>query len=190
MEKAKTFFLLFLWGLISFFSGCSLDYSDARIAEDITEETPDTILINFTHTIVTNGKVSVILKAERAETFGKRKQVVLKNAHFLEFDEEGSVLTEGSADEAIFYTDSEDAHISGSIFIYSPEEETGIYAESFSWTKDGKKLQANPEDQVTLKKDDGSYVEGKGFKADFRKKKLEFSSEVRGRYVWEEEEED
>jgi hypothetical protein len=41
---------------------------------------------------------------------------------------------------------------------------------------------------VRLQKDDGSFVEGQGFSADFRRKKLEFASRVRGSYVWEEEE--
>ncbi len=151
------------------------------------EETPGTVLNRFTHTVVSNGKISVILEAEKAVTYGKKKQTVLKNVHFLEFDDEGSKLTEGWADKVIFFTETENARLTGSIFIYSFQEETAIMAESLSWTKEGRILEADPGDPVMVKKDDGSFVEGKGFKADFRRKRLEFRSGVKGSYVYEED---
>ena len=55
---------------------------------------------------------------------------------------------------------------------------------------DGRRLVADDGQTVRLQKDDGSYVEGEGFSADFRRKRLEFSSRVRGSYVREEEDEE
>ncbi len=173
-------------GLLCLFSACSLNYNEARLAEDIAEETPETIMVNFTHTIVYDGKVWVRLEAERGETYGEKKQIVLTNVYFQEFDEEGELLNEGWADRAWFDTDSEDARLSGSISIYSVQDEAVIEAENLAWTGEGKKLAADPEDVVILKKEDGSFVEGKGFTADFRKKTLTFEAAVKGSYVWEE----
>ena len=184
MKKARPFIVLIQLLLIS----CSLDYEQARVAESIPGQTPETILIDFTHTVVVGGRVWVILEAARAETYGERKEIVLQGVHFREYDERGNLLTEARAEEAVFSTDSEDATVSGSIMIYSPEEQAALTAGRLSWTREGRRLVAGDGQTVRLQKDDGTFVEGLGFSADFRRKKLEFASRVRGSYVWEEEE--
>jgi LPS export ABC transporter protein LptC len=168
------------------FVSCSLDYEQARVAESIPGQTPETILIDFTHTVVSGGRVWVVLEAERAETYSERKEIVLEGVYYREYDEEGNLLTEAQAEKAVFSTDSEDATVSGSIVIYSPEEQAALQASRLSWTREGRRLVADDGQTVRLQKDDGSFVEGQGFSADFRRRKLEFSSRVRGSYVWEE----
>jgi LPS export ABC transporter protein LptC len=184
MSKPRPLLLL----LPLLYLSCSLDYEQARIAESIPGQTPETILIDFTHTVVSGGRVWVILEADRAETYSERKEIVLEGVYFREYDEEGNLLTEAQAAEAVFSTDSEDATVSGSIVIYSPEEQAALRASRLSWTREGRRLVADNGQTVRLQKDDGSFVEGQGFSADFRRKKLEFASRVRGSYVWEEEE--
>ena len=66
----------------------------------------------------------------------------------------------------------------------------GSLAKAYLIAREGRRLEAEPEETVRLEKDDGSFVEGRGFTADFRRKRIEFSSQVRGSYVWEEEEEE
>jgi LPS export ABC transporter protein LptC len=168
---------------------CSLDYEQATVAESISGQIPETILFEFTHTVVSEGRVWVILEAERAETYGERNEITLQGVFFREYDDEGKLLTEARADRAIFATDSENATVSGSIQIYSHEEQASLQASRLSWVREGRRLAADDGQTVRLKKDDGSYVEGEGFSADFRRKRLEFSSRVRGSYVREEEEE-
>ena len=168
---------------------CSLDYDQARVAESIPGQIPETILFEFTHTVVSGGRVWVILEAERAETYGERNEIILEGVFFREYDHEGNLLTEAQAERAVFATDSEDATVSGSIRIYSYEEQASLQAGRLSWVREGRRLVADDGQTVRLQKDDGSYVEGEGFSADFRRRKLEFSSRVRGSYVREEEEE-
>ncbi|MCK5008225.1 MAG: LPS export ABC transporter periplasmic protein LptC [Spirochaetales bacterium] len=185
MNKARPFLVL----LQLLFISCSLDYEQARVAESIPGQTPETILIDFTHTVVSGGRIWVILEADRAETYSERKEIVLEGVYFREYDEEGYLLTEAQAERAVFSTDSEDATVSGSIVIYSQEEKASLQASQLFWTREGRRLIAEDGQTVRLQKDDGSFVEGQGFSADFRRKKLEFASRVRGSYVWEEEEE-
>jgi LPS export ABC transporter protein LptC len=175
--------------LLPFFLSCSLDYEQARVAETISGQIPETVLFSFTHTIVSGGSVWVVLEAEKAETYTEKKEIVLEGVHFREYDEQGNLLTEAQADRAIFNTESEDATVSGGIVIYSPGEQAALRANQLSWTREGRRLIAEDGQTVRLLKDDGSFVEGRGFAADFRRKKLQFSSRVRGSYVWEEEEE-
>jgi LPS export ABC transporter protein LptC len=146
-------------------------------------ETPDTIMINFQHTVVNEGKVWVKLAAERAESFGERKEVVLRGVRFQEYDAAGKLVTEAQADRAVFNVASEDASASGAIVIRAPEEKAALKATSLSWFKEGKRLEGGPGETVRLEKEDGSFVEGQGFKADFRRRRLEFGSSVRGSYV-------
>jgi LPS export ABC transporter protein LptC len=175
--------------LVLFALSCSLDYEQARVAESIPGQIPETILFEFTHTVVSEGRVWVILEAKRAETYGERNEIILEDVYFREYGEEGNLLTEAWAERAVFATDSEDATVSGSIRIYSHEEQASLQAGRISWISEGRRLIADDGQTVRLQKDDGSYVEGEGFSADFRRKKLEFSSRVRGSYVREEEEE-
>ncbi|MBN2552695.1 MAG: LPS export ABC transporter periplasmic protein LptC [Spirochaetales bacterium] len=178
-----------LWlSLVALLVSCSLDYEQARVAESIPGQIPETILFDFTHTVVSGGTVWVVLEAERAETYSERKEIVLQGVTFREYDDQGRLRTEARADRAVFNTDSEDATVSGSIRIYSPEEQASLQAGKLTWTREGRRLLAEEGQTVRLQKDDGSYVEGWGFSADFRRKKLEFSSRVRGSYIREEEE--
>lgn len=172
---------------VALFSACSLDYERARVEESLAGQTPQTVLLDFTHTVVSRGRVWVILEASRAETFGESKTVVLRDVHFREFDEQGELVTEARAERAVFHSDTEDAELQGSITIYSPEEGGSLQADRLSWTHAGRRLAAGEGMAVRLEKDDGSFVEGLGFSADFRRKKLEFSSRVRGSYVWKDE---
>ena len=70
MGKTNLQDLLILGVLILSFSDCSLDYDEVRVAEDISAETPETVLNNFKHTVVRAGKVAFILQAKRAEEYG------------------------------------------------------------------------------------------------------------------------
>ena len=151
-------------------------------------ETPDTILVDFRHTIVSGAQVWVVLEAERAETYSERKQVLLFGVSFREYDAEGRLLTELETQRATFNTESEDASAAGSILIYSSAEEASLQtAGDLTWTRQGKLLEAGAEQPVRLQKDDGSFVEGRGFAADFRRKSLSFGRGVRGSYVRQED---
>jgi LPS export ABC transporter protein LptC len=187
MNTSRAALLTFLLPL---FLSCSLDYEQATVAESISGQIPETILFEFTHTVVSQGRVWVILEAQRAESYGERNEILLQGVFFREYGGEGNLITEARADRAVFSTDSENATVSGSIQIYSHEQKASLQAGRLSWVHEGRRLIADDGQTVRLQKDDGSYVEGEGFSADFRRKRLEFSSRARGSYVREEEEEE
>jgi LPS export ABC transporter protein LptC len=176
--------------LLPLLLSCSLDYEQARVAESISGQIPETILLDFTHTVVSGGRVWVVLEAERAETYGERNEIILENVLFREYDQEGNLLTEAQAQYAVFAMDSEDATVSGAIRIYSHEEQASLQASRLSWIREGRRIVADDGQTVRLETDEGSFVEGEGFSADFRRKTLEFSSRVRGSYVREEEDQE
>jgi len=170
-------------------AACSMDYEQARVADSIAGETPDTVLLEFKHTIVSGGKVWIVLEAERAETYGEKKQIFLFDVRFREYDSEGTLLTELAVQRATFNTASEDASAAGSIVIHSSAETASLRTEGeLAWTREGKLLEAGREQTVRLQKDDGTFVEGSGFAADFRRRTLRFADRVRGNYVREQTE--
>jgi LPS export ABC transporter protein LptC len=164
-------------------TGCSLSYEEARAVEAMAPEIPDTVMIGFTHTVVEEGRVWVRLSARRAEGYDQSKRMVLDEVSFQEFDRQGSLATEAAADRAVYHSESEDAEVTGSILIRSPQEKATLTAESLSWVKEGRRLSSGPGQGVRLAKEDGSFLEGRGFRADFRRRRLEFSEGASGGYV-------
>ena len=164
-----------------------MDYEDASVAEDLSEDIPNTVLFNVSHTIVVDGIPKYRIHAQQAETYEKKKQTILREVLFRELNQKGEVITEGWVDSIVYFTDSEDAQMNGNIEFYSATEETRIEAESLSWENKQKILTGAPEETVYLEREAGSNVRGKGFQAELNKKSLRFAGEVEGEFVEEEE---
>ena len=182
MGKRNNYILSFI--LITLFvSSCSLDYSSANLAEDLSEKIPETIFIDFSQVQVRNSKITNKIEASRAESYTKKKEMVLENLRYREFNEDGELITEGKADRAVLNTETDDADMFGNIYFYSYTEKTGIYAETLFWKDKEEKLTSEEDEKVRVKKDDGSYIEGKGFETDFRIKEIVFNKKVQGSYT-------
>jgi len=169
------------------FSGCSLDYKGAVIGEELSETVPDTILVNFKYTRVRQGQILAVVEGESGKTFSKKNETVLKHVHFIEYNGKGDILNEGWADNAVYHNDTGDARITGDIKVYSEKEKASVKAEELYWTAKSKLLKGNKDELILLKKDDGSYIEGKGFTANLKDKNIEFFSDVKGQYVGKKE---
>jgi LPS export ABC transporter protein LptC len=165
---------------------CSLSYEQARVAEQMAPEIPDTVMIGFSHTVVTEGRVWVRMSAQRAEGYDQSKKIVLAGVRFQEFDRQGRLTTEAAADRAVYHSDSENAEVTGNILIRAPEEKASLTASSLSWVRQGRRLASGSGQSVRLAKEDGSFLEGRGFQADFSRRRLEFTQGASGGYVEEE----
>lgn len=168
-------------------AGCSLDYSSAQVEVEADQSIPDTISVGMVYRMVKNSRPVIELKADRAETYNARKETILTAARFTEFDQEGGVATDGRAQSVVYYTETENAEISGSVYVHSAAEEGSISTESLSWENKTRILTADPDALVVVKKDDGSYISGRGFVGDFRVKEVRFSGPVEGKYVYDKE---
>ncbi len=164
-------------------AACSLDYGEALAEEQTSQNLPDTVAIGIVHKIHKDGRLSLQLEATRAETYNASNQTVLSNAHFVEFDSKGGTATEGKANKVVFHTDTENAEISGAVHVHSNTEKGDVTAESLAWENKTKVLTAPEAETVVITKDDGSSLEGSGFKGDFRRRELTFSGPVKGTYV-------
>ncbi|TFG64640.1 MAG: LPS export ABC transporter periplasmic protein LptC [Spirochaetales bacterium] len=169
------------------FPGCSLDYNESAIADSLAEEVPDTVLYDFVQTKVTNGLPEIRVYGAEAAAYGKKKQTLIREVLFQEFNKEGELVTEGSADNIVFFTETEDAEIRGSIDFYSKTEKAGIKGEYLYWKNKEKTLSSLPDEPVRMEKDDGSYILGSGFETQVKQKSVTFTRTVQGQWVDEED---
>ena len=165
--------------------GCSLDYADAIVEEDLSETVPDTVLFDIVHSVVRGGVVVVTLEADRGESYGAKHETSLYGVRFREYDGQGELITEGQAEQASYRSDTENAEMSGSISFRSIGEGVKFQAEYLYWEMENRRLTSRPEELVTIERDNGTFIEGKGFEADFQRKVIRLR-DFRGRYVQEE----
>lgn len=186
---AKRFFVAVLCGGALVTVGCSLDYDQVRVAEEISVDIPVTIIKDFTHTVVRNGRRAFSISAEVSESYPDRAEQLLEGIYFVEFDSDEEIVTEGIADRAVLYTETEDVEIYEGIEFYTKREEAGLSADYLFWNDEERILTSETDAEVTLRRDDGSEVEGRGFRADMKYKTMSFERDVRGVYVSDDEDE-
>jgi len=187
-QTVKCLYSLLVLSLILTVS-CSIDYDEAMVAEELSEELPDIIIYDFTQVQVKDGKPAYRIMGEEAKMYEKKQEHTISSLLFQEFNEEGEIITEGWADEVLFFTVSEDAELKGDLDFYSKTEEGSISAEYLYWQKENSVLKSNAEEPVTLREDSGSSITGTGFEADFDNKQIYFTGPTEGTWVEEEEEE-
>ncbi len=173
--------------LLAFFLGaCSLDYRPAQLEDDRAETVPETVLIEAQLVIVRSEARRFRVSAQRVEHFPEQQQQVFSRFAFEEIDRNGAVLSSGSAESAIYFTDSDDIEMSGNISFYSYQHQAGIHADWLRWNDEQRRLAGSPDGLVRVERDGGSTISGVGFAADMRSSTVEFAEQVSGTLVTDE----
>lgn len=171
------------------FSSCSLDYGSA-LDKNLSGDVPDTVLYDFVHTVVESGSPRFRIMAKRAEAYQSQKLIRLYNVHFIEYSPEKSntkgiseqIVSEGSADRAVFYTDTESAVLSGSVYLLSAKEDSIIESSYLEWDGESKSIKSRSDAITSISKGDGSKITGAGFSADSSRRSFSFGKFVSGHY--------
>jgi len=174
-----------LSGFALSFSGCSLNYGAAEVAQKLEENVPDLIFYNFQHTSFRHNRKSFQISAEVSKSFDRKKTEELSGISFLEYNDSGEVITHGTADSAILYTDSDNVQLSGHISFYSKQEQATIGCSSLFWNDKARTLLSGANEVVTIRKDSGTELTGSGFFADAARNEVRFSGPVSGTVVVE-----
>jgi LPS export ABC transporter protein LptC len=170
-------------------TGCSFNYEEGKIAEDLSETVPETVLMNFVQVRTVEGKPDYRVYGTKAEAYGKKKETVITDVVFQDFDRDGTVETEGIADRITYYSESENAELSGNLQFYNTNEEVEIRAEYLFWNEAEETLTTEEREPVTLVKTNGTVVTGTGFSARGASKTIVFTGGVEGTWVEDEEDE-
>lgn len=165
-------------------ASCSFDYDSAKDPEALEESVPNSVQINYEHTVVENSQVVFRLRAGRAEYYSASNEIRLSNVSFAEYSpKDGTILTTGSAASAVFHTDTSNAELSGSFSVNSSANKARLSGDYLAWDDSRRVLEGRSDGSVSLSKDDGSWVTGRGFSADARSRSFAFSGRTEGYLV-------
>lgn len=159
---------------------CSFDYSSMEEAEN---NRPDLVMQDVDYVRVTDGSIAFHMQADKLDHFENNHLFQVQNIRFEQFPKGVTEPdTVGSAGFAQFWTTTQDAVFTEGVRIVIPSEDLSVEAKSLQWHNSQKRLLGSQEDQVLLKKSDGSMLVGKGFSADGRSKSWQFTGPVSGIY--------
>ena len=178
---------LLLLPIVIVMLSCSIDQGDIEFAEEIGENIPDSIIENFAYTSVDNGSIIFILYSKKAENYSKKKETILDEVVFREYNSNNEMITEGTAGKGVIYTESDDAELTGSLIIYSANNEAEITADYLYWDDSEKSLTGSEFGNVKLTRDSGTEISGTGFSGNLRTKIFKFEEDVSGIYHYEED---
>jgi len=169
-----------------FLGSCSLDYEDAQLAESLDDELAETVITNARVTVVRGESPSFLVDAEQVSTFPRRNEQQLRGISFREYNQSGELVTEGSAERARIFTQSDDVEIEGQIRLRSVLHEARLEAEYLYHHNADRRLSSRDSDTVLIERDSGSWISGRGFEIDLRRNELSFSAAVDGEILDEE----
>ena len=168
-------------GAVVFMFSCSVKYEDQNKEVVKSQDVPDTMMENFKIIKMKKNVPYVEVSAARAEIYDSQNRTILFDTQFLEYDPNNQdIITKGKADKVEYFNDTENADLSGNLNFYSKKEEIEISGESILWNSELKSIESRDKDLMFLKKDDGSILEGYGFKADLKRSVFSFSGNVKG----------
>ncbi|MCK5672205.1 MAG: LPS export ABC transporter periplasmic protein LptC [Spirochaetales bacterium] len=172
---------------ISLFSSCSMQYDEIDLDKELGDNIPDNIIENFSYTSVDNGNIIFRMYSIKAENYSKRNETILNNIVFREYNLHNEIVTEGTAEKGLIHTDTDDAELTGSLIIYSTENEAEITADYLYWNDSEKTLTGSENGYVKLLKNSGTQITGTGFSGDMKSKKFIFENNVKGIYHYEDD---
>ncbi|WP_304226075.1 LPS export ABC transporter periplasmic protein LptC [Gracilinema caldarium] len=161
-------------------SACSFDYSSVSETES---ERPDLVMQDVDYVRVKDGKITLHMQADQVDRFEQKRLLQVQNIRFEQFSKENSSPEAvGSAGYAQFWTATSDASFAEGVRITVNSEDLSVEASTLQWNNGQKKLFGPQNDQVLLKRKDGSILSGKGFSADGRSRSWTFAGPVSGTY--------
>jgi LPS export ABC transporter protein LptC len=185
MQTLKTLFAAMT--ALAALAACSLDYDAGRIAQERPEDLPETILYDSSYTIERSNNRILRFTAERVESYPERDMQLLYGVSFEERNDAGEVLSAGRANEAEYFVESDDVRLTGDIRFRSEAEGAEVEAGYLYWSDEESRLSSREGERVTVVRDSGSRISGRGFVADTRLKEVSFSGDVSGRLVTEDQ---
>ena len=161
-------------------SACSFDYSAITETES---DKPDLVMQDVDYVRVTDGKISLHMQADQVDRYEKKRLLQVQNIRFEQFSKDSTEPDAlGTAGIAQFWTATSDAAFTNGVRIFIKSEDLSVEAKSLQWNDSKKKLSGPQDDQVLLKKTDGSILVGKSFSADGRSRTWQFAGAVSGTY--------
>jgi len=164
-------------------AACSFDYGkETAVSADAI---PVMSFQGLQQVGVKDGRKLYTMRSDGADVYFAKKQTVLKNFEFEEYDTDGKTASHGRADEAVINTATNDAEIHGRLEAHDAERGVTLRTGDggLTWTNESRVLKTNGETRVQLTKDDGSDIDGQGLVLDLGANRLELQAGIQGTWT-------
>jgi len=169
--------VLILSGILA---SCTFDYTDGQLESRRTAETPQLELLNVRMVVERDNRLE--LSADRIAIYRERRTQEFQGISFREFDATGAVRLEGYADGGVMDIDTEDVELLGEVRLVSTVEGAEMESAFLSWDNADRVLRGATDQEVRIRRNDGSWVEGRGLRVDGRRNQVEFMEGFRGEF--------
>jgi LPS export ABC transporter protein LptC len=167
---------------------CTFDYGETESSE---RELPDLVMVNVEYIRVRSADPIARVQAERAERYDKQGVMKLQNFTFEQYGDKGhEVNTMGSAGNASVDINSGDILMTNGVRLEVESEDIIIETSQLEWKDEPHILSTGAEDEVNIYRENGTHFIGIGLTADARRRSFEFSNDVNGTYIQEDDEDE
>jgi len=165
---------------------CTFDYGESASSE---EELPDLVMENVEYVRVRSSDPVARFQAEYAERYEKQRIMKLQNLTFEQYGERGEeVNTVGRAGNASIDIETGDIFMDSGVRIEVELEDIIIETYQLEWKDEQRTISSGKEDEVNIYRDNGTSFTGIGLQANARTRIWEFSGNVGGTYIHEDDE--
>jgi LPS export ABC transporter protein LptC len=187
MKNGFFFPILSVFSCLLVFVACSFDYG----IQEADKNQPDIIMENVEYVRVRSADPQARFQAERLERYEERRVIELRNFSFEQFGNHGEETNaSGRAGSASIELDSLDIRMDNDVRIDVDSEDIALETKWLEWKDEARTLTGGSENEVNIFQEKGTSFTGVGFHADARRRTWEFSGNVGGTYVHEDDEEE
>lgn len=176
--------LIILLFVYNFFS-CSLNYGTEKTSE---ETVPEFSFLNSNYNKYEENKLSIEMKAKKMEQYKTNGDTYAESVVFKTYNDDGTVDTEGSCNLLSSNTKTKKYSLFDNIEINIYDQEMIVFATSLYFNGTTEQLTSSQTENVLIKKKD-TEIEGIGFSASGVSKKYAYDSNIKGKIISEETDE-
>jgi LPS export ABC transporter protein LptC len=144
---------------------------------------------NVEYVRVRSAELQARFQAELAERYEERRLMQLRNFSFEQFGGDEEVNAFGRAGSASIEIDSLDMYLDNGVRIDVESEDMAIETRWLEWKDKEKLLNGGDQEEVQVYQESGTAFTGIGFHADARRRTWEFTGNVSGTYIYDDDDE-
>ena len=167
------------------FFSCSLNYGTEKTSE---ETVPEFSFLNSNYNKYEENKLSIEMKAKKMEQYKTNGDTYAESVVFKTYNDDGTVDTEGSCNLLSSNTKTKKYSLFDNIEINIYDQEMILFATSLYFNGTTEQLTSSQTENVLIKKKD-TEIEGIGFSASGVSKKYAYASNIKGKIISEETDE-
>ena len=156
-------------------ASCSFVTDDGTEHEKLV--TPDIILEEASYTLGQTGESPIFIKSSRIEFYSKDDRAFTESLSFVQYNDEGEIRLEGSADKSEIDTKSKRMELEGNVKL--SENDSGMMIEADALSFDSENNEVTADGHVRVVSEDGEF-EGTGFAGDLITSSYSFGSIEKG----------